>query len=214
MARGPDDVSRLFALAVERRLPLLLGSLVVALLLVAGISLAPDPLSALLFAVTIVLYLGLLVTATVALNHHPRQMVERPGELATVGNPAPVLIAAGLTLLATGLVGDSIGDLRAHRDIAALETAYLIIWPLAVGLSWYSALGSFGVRLKSDGLHYRRPFGSLFVPWEEIESATPGRYNTVTLTGRDRTHQLKSATDAAYLAGVINSAVTARAAAR
>ncbi|MCO8269454.1 hypothetical protein M1L60_02480 [Actinoplanes sp. TRM 88003] len=226
MARGPAHVNALFETAIQRRVPFLLGTLAVALLLVTGMALAPDLLSGILFAVALLLYLGLVATATAALNYHPRRLIERPGELATVDSPGPVLIAAGVTFLATGLVADDVGDWLGGDEVTPFDIVYTSAWPLLLALSWYTALGKFGVALRSDGIHERRPFGTLFVPWAALDpelAAEPGRLNLVTLRIRHpetvvrrgirgTNATVRGATDAAYLAGVINSAVTTRAA--
>ncbi len=218
-------MNALFEAATRRRLPFLVASLVVALLLVTGMSLAGDLLGGVFFAVTLVLYLGLLTVATAATKHHPRRLVERPGELATVDGPAPVLIAAGVTLLVTGLVADNMGD---WGELTPFDLALTLACPLLLALSWYMALGSFGVRLRSDGIHERRPFATLFVPWDALDpdhAAEPGRLNTVNLRirrpgavvrrgPRGSAGTLRSTTDAGYLAGVINSAVSTRTARR
>ncbi len=211
--------------AVARwRAPFLIGTLVVGVLLMVGLTVAGTWVRGVLFFLTLALYVGLVVGALVAQSKHPAELVEQDGDRVTVATPGLTLLAAAFTLMVTGFVANDIADALA----GGLWTGDVVIdavWTAWAGFAWYAALGPNDVRLGPDGLVERLPHGSMVVPWEALESATAGPRNRVTLTFRDRQAVvwrglrrkrgvLNPTTKASYLADAINSAVRARSARR
>ncbi|MBB4692043.1 hypothetical protein [Paractinoplanes abujensis] len=145
------------------------------------------------------------------LTYHPATL--EPG-----ANPGLVMSAAGFTILGANLVSDGVSDLVAGRDVWWGDLPSTVMWIVLVAFWWYIALGPHGVRLRSDGLHDRQPFGSLFVPWEALGSASAGRRNEVLLRYarpelvvrrglRPGRATINPVTEAGYLASAINARV-------
>lgn len=129
--------------------------------------------------------------------------------------------AAAFILLAGSLVTEDIGDIVDGEELWILNVVTTGLWVFVVGLYLYLALGSFGVRLRPDGVHDRQPFGSLFVPWDAFAPgypAVPVKNSQLTLYYqrpelirrrgiRPAVNSLATGTDAAYLAAAIHQYV-------
>lgn len=196
---------------------------VLILAVVLGILVQADRLDA--FVVLLVLSLSLVVLSVLAAYlYHPAALVLRPEPpaFATATNLAPVFMAAAFTILAGVMVGEGVSDIVDGEPPRALNVVMIGFWVLVVGLHLYLSWGSFGVRLRPEGVYNRQPLGSLFVPWEAFAPgcpAVPVKGNGLALyyqrPGLVRrrglpvgANSLLTGTDATYLAHVIQQYVS------
>ena len=176
------------------------------------------------FAVTLAFIVLMLALSLLATRHyHPAVLFVRPQPpaFATAVSLSRVFTAAAFILLGGGLVGESVADIVHGEEFWYLEAGTAALMVLAVALHLYVALGSFGVRLEAAGLHDRQPFSSLFIPWEAFAPgypAVPANTGLLTLYYerpdlirrrglRQPIESLPTATDATYLAAVIQQYV-------
>jgi len=208
--------------AIGRRKRLFMAGVLV-LAVVVGVLVRTDRLD--MSVVMFGLLLPLLVLSVVAAAlHRPAVLFVRPEPpaFATATNLAPVFIAAVFTILAGCLVSEDVGDIVDGEEFWALNVVTAGFWVLVAGFHLYLSWGSFGVRLRPEGVYNRQPLGSLFVPWEAFAPgypAVPVRNNGLTLYYqrpdlvrrrglRVGSLSLLTGTDATYLAHVIHQYVS------
>ena len=204
----------IFAAVSRWRVPILLGFLVVAVGLSAGLE--TGYLGDAYFFLSLVFSMGPLFLGIAAmLKYRPATLVQAPGspDLVSVANPGMVLFAGGYTVLGANLVADGVGDLVAG-DAWWPGQASQFLWVLLLAFWWYLALGPFGLRLTPDGILQRHPLGSQFVPWDAVTWARPGRQNRVYFGVTDPARVVRRGfgprfltpqSDAAYVASAINA---------
>lgn len=219
-----DVLIKGFAVVAGRKRLFLLGVFLVAAILGVLAERSPGNRWLLLFAVILTLILLMLALSSLAaVRYHPAVLVVRPGipAFATAVNLAPVFSAAAFILLAGGQAIEAVGDVVDGDDLWFMNVVTAGRWVFVVGLYLYVALGSFGVRLRPDGVHDRQPFGSLFVPWDAFAPgyrAVPVKNSQLTLYYqrpelvrrrgmRPAVHSLATGTDATYLAAAIHQYV-------
>jgi hypothetical protein len=126
----------------------------------------------LILAVGFLLPMALVLwSAVCARSFHPARLVARPEVPAfdVPANPAVVLGVAGLTIFVAAQLTGLVWDIAEDPELwFAAGPAVLHVGLLAV--FWRSALGRFGVRLSPDGIVDRQVFGSLFVPWDALDT--------------------------------------------
>lgn len=206
-----------FGVVAGHRRLFLAGVLVLAVVL--GALVQAERLDA--FVVLLVLPLSLLALSVLAAyRYHPATLAVRPEPpaFATASPLAPVFMAAAFMILAGCTVSEDVSDIVNGEQPWVLTVVMIGFWVLVVGLHLYVALGSFGVRLRPEGVDNRQPLGSMFIPWEAFAPgypAVPVKNNGLVLyyqrpelirrrglrVGSD---SLLTGTDAAYLAHVIH----------
>ncbi len=213
-----------FAVVAGRKRLFLLGVFLVAVILSVLAERSRGNRWLLWFAVILTLILLMFALSVLtATRYHPAVLFVRPEipAFVTAVNLAPVFSAAAFILLAGGLAIEAVGDVVDGEELWVLNVVTAGLWAFAVVLHLYLALGSFGVRLRPDGVHDRQPFGSLFVPWDAFAPgcpAAPVKNSQLTLHYRrpelvrrrgmrPAAHSLATGTDATYLAAAIHQYV-------
>jgi hypothetical protein len=214
-----------FSAVADRTRLFLLGVLLIAVTVGVLAELSPWNQWLAVYAVTLALFLLMITLSLLApVHYHPAVLFLRPElpAFATAANLAPVFSAAAFILLAGGLVAGSVGDIVDGEDFWGWDVATAVLWALVVALHLYVALGSWGVRLRPEGVYDRQPFGSLFVPWEAFAPGYPAvpvknsrltlyyeRPDLVRRRGlRPAAQSLLTGSDATYLARAIHEYVT------
>jgi hypothetical protein len=158
------------------RLPVLLGTLVLAVVLgVAGQTDAEVVwLPAALIAFPLAL-LAMIAGAAVVLGYRPAGLLRTgsPPEFRVPPHPYPVFTAAGFTLLGGMLIAQEIGNIVEDGSLWPLSVATALLWLLLLGFQWVTALGDFGIRLRPDGIVNRQAIGSQYFPWEAFAPEHP-----------------------------------------
>jgi len=127
----------------------------------------------LLSGLIVALTFGLLFAGVFAgFRYRPAMLVRLPGEagLAAAPNPAPVFAAAGYTMMAGALLTEKVGDMVTGEDPWILGVVLNAMLLLAVAVQWRMAWVLPGVRLRPDGIHDRQAAGSLFIPWDALDT--------------------------------------------
>ncbi|MET0422425.1 MAG: hypothetical protein ABW046_01025, partial [Actinoplanes sp.] len=165
---------RALAFVARWRLPVLLGTLVLAVVL--GVAGQTDvtwlPASLIAFSLAMLL---IIVGAVTTLRYRPAGLVRAgsPPEFQVPPHPFAVFTAAAFTLLGGMLIAQNIGDIVEDGTWWPLSAAMALLWVLLLAFQWRTALGDFGLRLRPDGIVNRQVIGSQSVPWEAFATEYP-----------------------------------------